>query len=192
MNLENARKIVLYAVETTEPVWSSYNVHWDDMDKVFLSRAYEQGGFENWKFISVLDKYQIASIGKVGKILDKYNGIKKYNRELAGSLDAPIYKDMKKGTYGLEGKEFYYSVKEFLSGKGRAGRSFFQLLWWMLICCNYLKNNYNGSFSYYLKKKFSEFRGSADISDEKFENISVEEWEEFLKKSKPWKELYGV
>ena len=62
----------------------------------------------------------------------------------------------------------------------------------MLICCNYLKNIYNGSFSYYLKSKFADFKGITDISDEKFRNISVNEWEEFLKKEKPWEELYGV
>ena len=122
LNLENARKIVLHAVETTEPVWASFNVHWEDMDKVFLSMAYEQRGFENWKFIWVLDKYQISSIGKVGKVLDNYKGEKKYIRELAGSLDAPIYQEMKKGTYGLEGKSFYKSVEEFKKGDGRKGR----------------------------------------------------------------------
>ena len=31
-----------------------------------------------------------------------------------------------------------------------------------------------------------------EISDEQFFNISLEEWEEFKKKAKPWNELYGV
>lgn len=41
MDIENARKIILHAVKTTEPVWRDFSVHWDDMDKVFLSRAFE-------------------------------------------------------------------------------------------------------------------------------------------------------
>ena len=64
LEVVDARKIVLHAVEITEPVWKSFSVHWEDMDKIFLSRAYEQGGFENWKFIWLLEKYNISSIAK--------------------------------------------------------------------------------------------------------------------------------
>lgn len=189
LNIENARKIVLHAVATTEPVWKSFSVHWHEMDKVFLSRAYEQGGFENWKFIGILEKYNISSIEKVGSILDEYTGEKKYIGDFARSLDGPFYKDLSSGFYGEEGKLFYKSVLEFEGWKGQA---FWQLLWWMLICCNYLKNNYKGSFAYYLKCKFADFKDLNDISDDKFFNIPLEEWEEFKKKAKPWNELYGV
>ncbi len=189
MKIEDARKIVLHAVETTKPIWETFTVHWDEMDKIFLSRAYEQGGFENWKFICILEKYKISSIDKVGKILDGYDGVKKYRGDFARSFDGPFYKGLSRGDYGDDGVMFYKSVKEFDGWKGQA---FWQLLWWMLVCCNYLKNNYNGSYSYYLKMKFAEFRDLPDISDEEFFNISIEEWEEFKEITKPWKELYGV
>lgn len=47
---EEACEIVINAVETTRPTWESYDEHWRCIDKVFLVRAYEQGGFEAWKF----------------------------------------------------------------------------------------------------------------------------------------------
>jgi hypothetical protein len=47
LNTENARKIILNAVDTTKPTWSRWDVHWEDIDKIFLSRAYDQMGFDN-------------------------------------------------------------------------------------------------------------------------------------------------
>jgi len=131
----------------------------------------------------------IFSIEKIGTILDKYDGITKYQREFAGSIEHPFYIDLKDGKYDKEGQMFYKSIKEF---KGKAGQSFYRLLWWMLICCNYLKTNYKSSFSYYIKKKYAEFVRIKEVSDEELKKISIDDWEELKKKKQPWNELYGI
>ncbi|MBF4473944.1 hypothetical protein [Methanobacterium formicicum] len=188
MNTENARKIILNAVKVTEPTWTGYDVHWEDMDHVFLSRAYDQMGFDNWIFIDFLDKYEL-NIGKIGKILDKTDFERKYDRPFAGSLESPLYKNMKNGLFEAEGKRFYNSVKEF---DGRKGQLFYKLLWYMLVTCHYLKNNYNSSFSNYLKIKYANYKGLMEISDKDFLEMSSSEWEDFKNKKQPWNELYGV
>lgn len=125
----------------------------------------------------------------MGKILDKYDGQRKYRSDFSRSFTSPFYNDLKKGFYGEEGKMFYKSVEDF---EGWKGQSFWRLLWWMLVCCNYLKNRYNGSFSCYLKRKFADFKGLSEISDKEFLNISHDEWEKFKMEARPWEELYGV
>ena len=120
MNKNNSRAIIQNAVEVTRPTWSGFDERWDNSEKVFISRAYDQMGFDDWIFVDFLEKHNIYSIEKIGKILDNLEFERKYNRELAGSLESPLYQDMKKGTYGSEGKSFYQSVKEFNGGKGAA------------------------------------------------------------------------
>lgn len=188
MNTENARKIILNAVDTTKPTWSKWDVHWEDIDKIFLSRAYDQMGFDDWIFINFLDKHGL-NIEKIGSILDDTEFEKKYNRELAGSLESPVYQCMNNETYGSEGKNFYKSVEEFNGGKGAA---YFKLLWYMLVTCNYLNNNYNSSFSDYLKIQFANYKGLKEISDNDFLQIPIYEWDDFKQNAKPWNELYGV
>ena len=189
MNKENARKIILNAVNTTKPTWSKWDVHWENIDEIFLSRAYDQLGFDNWLFVDFLNKYNMYSIEKIGSILDGTKFERKYNRELAGSLNSPFYQDMKNGTYATEGKGFYKSVEEFNGGKGAA---YFKLLWYMLEACNYIKVNHNASFSDYLKSQYADYKNIKNISEDKFFKISVKEWEEFKQHKKPWNELYGV
>jgi hypothetical protein len=185
---ENAKKIVCNAVETTRPIWESYDEHWSEIDRIFLIRAYEQGGFETWKFAKLLYFNSIFSIEKIGSILDGYTG-RKYVREFAGSIDSPFYKDMKIGKYGIEGEKFYNCAKNF---KGKFGSGYWMHLWRMLICCHELKEKYHSSFSFYLKTKYAEFKGLKYIPDEDFRNISIDDWEEFKKVKPPWKDLYGV
>jgi hypothetical protein len=185
---ENAKKIVCNAVETTRPIWEAYDEHWSEIDRIFLIRAYEQGGFETWKFAKLLYFNSIFSIEKIGSILDGYTGARKYVREFAGSVDSLFYKDLKAGIYGFEGEKFYKSAKEF---KGKFGSGYWMQLWRMLVCCHDLKNKYQSSFSFYLKTKYGEFK-NRKISNEDFHNISIEEWEEFKKVKKPWNELYGI
>ena len=188
LDIEIARKIVLNAVETTKPTWSKWDVHWEDIDEIFLGRAYDQMGFDNWIFIDLLKKYEL-NIAKIGNILEKIDFEKKYSREFAGSLESPLYTNMKKGIYGTEGKNFYKSVKEF---NGRKGAMYYKLLWYMLVTCNYLKKNYNSSFSDYLKLQYADYKDLKKISDDDFLKISLNEWEDFKQHQKPWNELYGV
>lgn len=70
MDKENAKKIILNAVKTTETTWSNWYVHWEDIDEIFLGRAYDIGGFDDWIFIGFLNKYGL-NIEKIGSILDK-------------------------------------------------------------------------------------------------------------------------
>lgn len=188
MNKEKARKIVLNAVQITEPTWYNWYVSWEDIDEVFLGRAFDIGGFDNWIFIDFINKYEL-NIAKIGKILDKTKFEKKYDRSVAGNLQTPFYKHLKKGKYGIEGKKFYKCVIEF---DGNPGGLFWMLLWRMLICCNYLKNNYQGSFANYLKKQYAEYKNVQKISESDFIDIRIDEWEEFKNKKQPWNELYGI
>ena len=188
MNKENAQKIILNAVKVTEPTWTNFNEHWEKMDHVFLSKAYDQMGFDNWIFIDFLDKYEL-DIEKIGTLLDKTDFERKYDRPFAGSLESPLYQNMKNGLFEAVGKRFYKSVKEF---DGRKGQLFYKLLWYMLVTCHYLKNNYNSSFSNYLKIKYANYKGLMEISDKDFLEMSSSEWEDFKNKKQPWNELYGV
>lgn len=189
MESKKIKKIVVNAVETTRWRWEQFALNWDVIDKIFINRGYEQQGFETWEFTELLDYHDIFSIKSIGKILDNYDGYQKYNRDFAGNLKNSFYYEMKNGKYGQEGLKFYKSIKEF---KGNPGRSFYRLLWWMMVCCNYLKNNYRGSFAYYLKEKYSEYKGLPQISDKNFSKINSEDWEKFKKVKKPWAELYGI
>jgi len=191
MNIEKAKTIILYVVEKTKPKWEKYDEDWDNVDEVFIRRGYEQGGFECWKFAEQLKKHGIFSINSIGQILDnldkeKCSG-KKYDRAFAGSLLKPLYQNMKCGECGAEGCEFYKCVEDF---KGNKGLMFWKLLWQMLVCCNYLKNNYNGSFSNFLKSKYCEFKKISKITDSDFLSISPEDWEQFKKDKKHWKDEY--
>jgi len=195
MDIEGAKRIILYVVEKTKHRWDQYYEDWENIDEVFLRRGYEQGGFECWKFIGLLKEQGICSINSIGKILDKLDiqKNKKYNRDFAGSVSSPFYQGMKNEEYGIEGYKFYKCVENYLEKEeNKKGNSFWKLLWYMLVCCNYLKNNYNASFSYFLKKKYCEYKKIPDITDSDFLNISPEDWEEFKKLKKPWKELYGI
>lgn len=187
VDIENAKKIIINAVELTESGWSTWGVHWNEINDVFLGRAYDQLGFDNWIFVTDLKNNKL-SIEKIGSILDYSNFIRKYDREIAGSLASPLYVLMKKGVFGEEGVSFYKSVDEF---DGRKGAAFWKLLWQMLVSCNYLKTNYHGDFQYYLKAKYVKYKNSTDVSDNEFLSMPKEEWEDF-KESRPWDELYGV
>ena len=72
MNIEIAKRIILYVVKKTEWRWRQYDEHWDKIDEVFIRRGYEQGGFEAYKFAELLKQYKIFSIEKIGQILEKY------------------------------------------------------------------------------------------------------------------------
>lgn len=189
MDSDNARKIILNAVIITEQTWSQYGILWEDLDYIFVQRGYEQGGFNTSKFTELLEKEQIFSINKIGHILDHFEFNQTYNREFAGGLDQPFYKDLAGGKAELTGEKFFKLVKNFKSNKGMG---YFMQLWRMLVCCNYLKNSYNSSFAHYLKKKYSNYKGIENITDEKFLSISVNDWNKFKKENTPWDELYGI
>lgn len=189
MDSEKVKEIICNAVKTTEPTWSTWGVHWKELDEVFLSRAYDQLGFDDWIFVNFLRDNDILSIKKVGSILDNGCFERKYDREIAGGLEMPFYIFLKKGIFGKEGKGFYNSVKAF---DGRKGAAFWKLLWQMLVCCNYLKKNYNSSFSYYLKEKYAEYENIDKVTDADFLHITQKEWDSFKENKKPWNELYGV
>lgn len=189
MEIRNVKKIIINAIMTTQPTWRTWNVHWDDIDQVFLARAYDQMGFDDWMFVNFLEDNNIFSIESIGRILKTVDFENKYDREIAGSLDATLYQDMKNGVCGAEGTMFYKSVSEF---DGRKGAIFWKLLWYMLVCCNYLKLNYKSSFAYYLKNKYAEYENIEEISDDDFLSMSQEQWDSFKKNKNPWNELLGV
>lgn len=189
MDIQRAKRIILYVVEKTKTRWSQYDEHWCDIDNVFIRRGYEQGGFEVWKFAELLKNECVLSIEKIGMVLERYRDDKRYDRKFAGSLESVFYQDMKNGKYGEEGVKFCRCIKNF---KGKAGAWFWNKLWQMLVCCNYLRKNYESSFSYFLKKKYAEFKKISMVTDNDFLNMDPGEWEKFKRGAKPWKELLGI
>ena len=194
MDKEAAAKIIDYVVTVTKPRWQEWiHQRYEDLDDMFITRGYEQGGFQVAIFYDILKSKGIGSIYHLGKILDGYRGERKYTREEKGGFNSNFYIDLMRGKYSDVGQKFYESVWEFLKiRKGKPGRNIWQILWWMLVCCRDLKSNYRASFKYYLKKKFAEFRGVDTISDEAFCSITPLEWREFVKRKPPWNELYGI
>ena len=194
MNKEIAEEIINYVVSKTELLWKKWtNLSYSNLDEIFMRSAYEQGGFAAWKFYDLLIAEGIKSINDLGRILEKYQGEKKYSRIEKGSLGSSFYRNLKTGLYGEYGKIFYNCVDRFLNEKlGNPGGFFWAKLWQMLICCRGLKRNYQSSFKYYLKKKYSDFINESVISDKKFFNIDINDWERYKKETHPWDELYGI
>lgn len=193
MNIQNAAKIIDHVVAYTKPRWDEWmNQSFYDLNENFIPGGYEQGGFNTTAFFRVLKKNNIGSIAKVGSILEDYEGPTKYIREEQGSLKSPFYENLENGHYGECGKKFYLSVYDFLNKKlGNPGGFFWSKLWQMLLGCRHLKENYNSSFQYYLKKKFCDFKNITNIEDKDFFETSEEEWNQFLK-TYPWDELHGI
>ncbi len=187
MDRKIASKLILNAVKTTEPTWRQYGIKWKDIDYLFIQRGYEQGGFNTSKFSELLIKEDIFSIKKLGSILDHFNFNRTYNRDFSGNYESSFYLDLKNGKAGEEGKGFYNAVSNF---EGNKGSRYYQLLWWMLVCCNDLKHKYNASFSNFIKLKYSKSINKP-ITDDDFLNISEKEWNSF-KRSEPWNELLGI
>lgn len=193
MDKSKARAIIQNAVETTKPRWSQYDESWKNINAIFIYRGYEQQGFQLFKLRPVLEKLDIFSIDKLGNILLIHPIRKNYSREFAGSLTAEFYSDLQKGLCGRDGKLFVEAIRLFLDNKiGNPGRTFWKLLYQMLQGCAYLKQNYSSSFGKYVLKKYASFKNKQDISENDFLKITVWDWELFLSKAKPWRELMGI
>lgn len=107
MTTDQARRIILHAVTVTKPRWSEYGVWWKDSDRIFLTRACQQGGFEVDKFLLCLEKVGIGTIIEIGRILVDQRRLKtKYEGSYAGALDAPFWLEMAHGNFGLNGRKF--------------------------------------------------------------------------------------
>jgi hypothetical protein len=193
MDILKAKTIIQNAVESTKSRWSQYDESLKNIDTIFILRGYEQQGFQLFKMKSVLSNLSILSIDSLGNILLKYPFKRNYDRQLAGSLNTEFYIGLQNGVCGKEGKLFSEAIQTFLYQKiGNPGRTFWKLLYQMLQSCSYLKQNYFSSFAKYMISKYSSFTGKLDISEFDFLNITVPEWELFLMKTKPWKELMGI
>ncbi|MBF0527762.1 MAG: hypothetical protein HQK55_00550 [Deltaproteobacteria bacterium] len=193
MNEKEAKLIIKYVVEITEPRWKQYDQHWKNIDKIFILHGYEQGGFEFFKFAPLLENKNILTINKLGGIIDSFEGENKYNRTFAGSLTAQFYIDLQNNKYGLHGNELFSSINFFFQKRlGKPGPWFWRTIWQMLICCRYLKNNYSSSFSRYLFIKYQNYSKKREVNDDTLLSLSSEDWERFKKIAKPWKDLYGI
>jgi len=187
MDKESAAIIIDYVVTRTKPHWETW-VHqsYAKLDDIFLARAFEQGGFQANIFHDILKDKGIASISSIGQVLKIYQGSLKYSREEKGGLETVFYQELRMGKYGEEGKRFFESVEEFRKNrKGKPGKKFWKLLWYMLVACKFLKENYQSSFKEYLKEKYCDYKGVSYISDTDFCQITAEEWQSFLDKKKP-------
>lgn len=188
-----ARRIITYVVQKTYGTVNQWSEEYSDLDRVFIRRGYEQGGFEFFKLAPLLEAKGIFSIERLGSILDSYMGEKKYNRQNHGALASSFFVALQRGHYGLEGVKFYECVKQFLERRlGRPGAFFWLKLWQMLVCLNYLKLNYHSSFVFYLKKKYADFKQTTFVSDSDLLGMTTEEWLRFKETQKPWDELSGI
>ncbi len=193
MDKIKAEAIIQNAVESTKPRWSQYDESWKNIDTVFILRGYEQQGFQLFKMKPVLINLSILSIDCLGNILLKYPNKKNYDRQFAGSLTTEFYLGLQHGVCGREGKLFAEAIRIFLDHKiGNPGRTFWKLLYHMLQACTHLKQSYSSSFAKYVISKYSSFSNKPKISENDFLNITTSEWELFLNKAKPWKELMGI
>ena len=193
MDKFKAKTIIQNAVEFTKPRWSQYSESWKNIEIIFILRGYEQLGFELFKMEPVLKDLGILSIDSLGGILLKYPNKRSYTRKFAGSLTSEFYLALQKGSSGIEGNLFAEAVQTFLDKKiGNPGMAFWKLLYQMLQACSYLKQNYSSSFAKYMISKYASFTSNPDISEFDFLNMTVPEWELFLLKTKPWRELMGI
>lgn len=193
MDRFRARTIIQHAVETTKPRWSQYAESWKNIDTIFILRGYEQQGFQLFKMRSTLENLGILSIESLGSILLKYPLKRNYDRNFAGGLNSELYLEFRKGVCGKEGILFEEAIRKFLDQKiGSPGRTFWKLLYQMLQACFYLKQYYSSSFSNYILSKYKAFKKIQYLTEEDFLNITSSEWESFVKKSKPWRELMGI
>lgn len=194
MDTNNARQIITYVVEATKWRWKQYDQSWHDIDRVFIQHGYEQGGFHIFKFVPLLEEHGIFTIEGLGSILSKPPiQTNKYDRNYAGSMEAPFYLELKNGKRGSEGSHFYDAVSIFLNNRiGNPGRSFWKTIWQLLVSCHELRRDYDGSFARYLLTEYASFCGKGEVSDDDFLSIGTELWEAFLQKRKPWKCLHGV
>jgi hypothetical protein len=193
INKVNIEKIIRNAVEKTRPRWLEYSKSWNGIDVDFILQGYEQQGFQFFKMKPVLEELNILSIDQLGSFLLKYPGTIRYDRDFAGSLNSKFYLDLKGGICGLEGKFFAEAVRRFLDEKmGSPGRTFWKLLFQMLQASAFLKQNYSSSFAKFVIAKYAKHTGNPHITEHDFLNLSSDEWDSFLKKSKPWKDLMGI
>jgi hypothetical protein len=193
MDKIRAKTIIQNAVELTKPRWSQYDQSWKNIDTIFIYHGYEQQGFQIFKLKPVMENLKIFSIDSLGNILSKYPQKRKYDRKFAGSLTGEFYSDLQNSVCGNEGKLFVNAVWIFLDQKiGSPGRTFWKLLYQMLQACAFLKENYSSSFKKYVISKYASFTNKKFIPENEFLNISIPEWEFFLTKSKPWRDLMGI
>jgi hypothetical protein len=194
MNKEDSEIIINYVVTITKPLWKKWtNQRYSDLDTIFLKIAYEQGGFSAPAFYNLLQERGIGTIDDLGRILENYQGNLKYSRIDKGSLESPFYLDLKNGVHGEPGKTFFKCTEGFLNEKlGNPGGFFWVKLWQMLVCSRKLRQEYQSSFKFYLKKKYYDFISKPIMSDEDFCIIGLTDWERFKKEATPWNELYGI
>jgi hypothetical protein len=193
MDKFKAKAIIQNAVELTKPRWSQYDESWSNIDVSFILHGYEQQGFQFFKMKPILEDLSILSINSLGNILMKYPHKRSYERQFAGSLSTEFYLGLQKGICDKEGKLFVEAVRIFLDKKiGNPGRTFWKLLYQMLQACAFLKQNYSSSFAKYVISKYASFSNKRYLSEKDFLNITVAEWELFLIKAKPWRELMGI
>jgi hypothetical protein len=194
MDRATAREIIFTVVEHTKKWQDKNRDFWPNLDRLFIEKGYEQQGFECHKFIRLLEKRNIWSIQALGKILSRPPSVSpSYEDNFAGSLQKPFYRDLSEGVRGLEGQQFYNSVKEFEEKKvGRTGRFYFKELWHMLVGCQYLYQNYDASFKKYLYLKVAEHMRVPNVTDDDVLQLDGTQWQSFKSAKSPWSPLRGI
>jgi hypothetical protein len=190
---DSACAIISHVVQFTRPRWSTWDQSWKDIDRIFIHHGYEQGGFEIFKFLPLLDERGIYSIRALGSILDPSRDPVKYDRAYSGNLNTPFYFKLRNGKAGERGQLLYQAIVAFQKpGTGRSGAFFWKLIWYILVACSFLTEKYESSFVCYISSLFMNYSGKKEIRDEDILSLSPEEWLAFVEKSKPWRNLVGI
>lgn len=109
LGFPEAKVIIEHAVSSTRVRWKEYAVHLKDLNEIFLHRAFEQQGFEAFKFTPLLRAREVFSIDSLGSILEGTNLGLKYDEDKKG-FDSEFYQGLRKNKFGLAGKAFYDAV----------------------------------------------------------------------------------
>lgn len=207
---EEAQKLIQVIVDETGSFTADWVKSYNDLNSIFLERAFDIGGFQCSQFVKHgLKKHNIDSVGKLGTIFEELEKrgatyLQKFPQEkkrkeriLFGekrNLSRGIFQfieDLKNRKGGVYGRKYYEAINSFFEYKDEEGikilKGFmvWKILWAYCYNSRYLKEHYNGSFKTMVKEKAEEWLRDHKYEDEIIEkfpklDLTVNEWENIV------------
>lgn len=171
---EEARRLLQVVMDETSEHTKAWVMPYDELDYVFLERAFEMQGFLGFLECG-LKKHDMDSIDKIGTIflelkkhgasyLNSYPSGQNFPVKMFGKeLNPPkaiiqFLEDLKGGKGGIYGQKYYNAIDSFFKDKKtRRGRMVWKIIW--AYCWNgrYLKEKYDSSFKQMVRQKAEEW-----------------------------------
>lgn len=193
MDRSRAKRIVEHAVAHTKARWQAYAVRWASIDTVFIERGYEQQGFKCFRFVPFLEKQRVRSIDALGSVLPPSKIKAPYDNEYAKGIDSGFHKELGNGDFGENGRLFHVAVRQFMAAEPTSGGRFpWRYFWYMLQACSYLRQSHSSSFATYLLSEYRRVARKPSLTTADFLSVSDSDWQAFLEKARPWRNLRGV